>query len=643
MRAGGQITVFLSLILLCVLGLICGLLESARITGARYYLQIAAGSSMDSVMSQYHRPLWDQYRILGLAYTETGAVEKEFMRFLECYAETSNWYPMEPEKVEMQRALHFTDGNGRCLEEEILDYMKYGIWTQGLSPDIAEEIETAVTEAHSVNTVSKELEQQTRAAWEVEKVLSGLEKRLEEQKEYYEAAAYALEQGSGSDFRKAAENLLDCLDSVPGLVQEYEKKADALGRRIEEVKGSYEEKQGDISTSVQRAMDEEFKKYDTYTSEDGERRREVERLAELAEQQQDLVRETMEKAAEAEEIIQNWEPEEESGGLDEDALWEPVRRYFAGYRVLELPCSAGGQDQKSEELLNRLRKGTESGLLQMVLPEGREVSEASLPLSGLPSHERSQEDGNGSDGLPQGVTGLSDKVLYTEYCGSFFGNFCTVQEETFQYGLEYLLYGESVDSTNLRESVKRLLAVREGLNFIAILTDPQKRSEAETLAAAIVGGSGFLPLVGITAFFIMGVWALGESLADVKGLLAGGKIPIWKDADSWTLSLSGLLDLAASGTVPAANTEKGIDYEEYLKIFLMTAPIETTDYRIMDLIQHKLSAEDPEFRMKRCAYQVDMKVEVCGKHIFTALGLWKNALGALKNRYTYGTEIRKAY
>ena len=45
----GEISVFLSLILVCILSLILGLVESARLTGARLYLEIAAGSSVDSV------------------------------------------------------------------------------------------------------------------------------------------------------------------------------------------------------------------------------------------------------------------------------------------------------------------------------------------------------------------------------------------------------------------------------------------------------------------------------------------------------------------------------------------------------------------------------------------------------------------
>ena len=65
-------TVFLTMILVSIMTLLLVVVESARETGARLYLRMAADSSMDSVMAQYHRGLWENYRILGL---ETG--EKE--------------------------------------------------------------------------------------------------------------------------------------------------------------------------------------------------------------------------------------------------------------------------------------------------------------------------------------------------------------------------------------------------------------------------------------------------------------------------------------------------------------------------------------------------------------------------------------
>ena len=66
MRHRGEVTVFLTMILVSIMTLLLVVVESARETGARLYLRMAADSSMDSVMAQYHRGLWENYRILGL-------------------------------------------------------------------------------------------------------------------------------------------------------------------------------------------------------------------------------------------------------------------------------------------------------------------------------------------------------------------------------------------------------------------------------------------------------------------------------------------------------------------------------------------------------------------------------------------------
>ena len=73
MRHRGEVTVFLTMILVSIMTLLLVVVESARETGARLYLRMAADSSMDSAMAQSHRGLWENYRILGL---ETGDVYK---------------------------------------------------------------------------------------------------------------------------------------------------------------------------------------------------------------------------------------------------------------------------------------------------------------------------------------------------------------------------------------------------------------------------------------------------------------------------------------------------------------------------------------------------------------------------------------
>ena len=101
----GEITVFLSLITVCCLSLFLGLLESARTTGARLYLEMAANSAMSSVMSQYNRNLWDMYHLLFLEAESEDAVKESFETFLSFYIEQEN--------------LRFglEDGHPRTLEE----------------------------------------------------------------------------------------------------------------------------------------------------------------------------------------------------------------------------------------------------------------------------------------------------------------------------------------------------------------------------------------------------------------------------------------------------------------------------------------------------------------------------------------------
>ena len=55
MRYRGEVTVFLTMILISIMSFLLVTVESVRDTGARLYLRMAVDSSMDSVMAQYHR------------------------------------------------------------------------------------------------------------------------------------------------------------------------------------------------------------------------------------------------------------------------------------------------------------------------------------------------------------------------------------------------------------------------------------------------------------------------------------------------------------------------------------------------------------------------------------------------------------
>ena len=98
MKYRGEITVFLSLTIICVLSLILGLVESARTAGARLYLRMASDSAVSSVMSYYNRNLWDRYQLLFLEYESEAAIKGTFGRYLDFLSGTGKYVPGETGK-----------------------------------------------------------------------------------------------------------------------------------------------------------------------------------------------------------------------------------------------------------------------------------------------------------------------------------------------------------------------------------------------------------------------------------------------------------------------------------------------------------------------------------------------------------------
>ncbi len=635
LRWRGQISVFLSLILICVCGLLCGLLESARTAGARCYLQMAAHSAMDSLFSQYHRGLWEQYRIFGLEHIEEEDAAEEFERFLQPYLEQKDWYPFAQDGCYVTARQVLTDDNGEHLEKEIMDYMKYGIWTKEWTGDSAGDALKTLTEAGQVSELTRSMEIQTKEAWKLEKTLEDLGRCLNAQRELRDQAAGALASEDGYGFCREGDRLIRELEKIPGLVEKYEKQADAFGKELEAIKSSYGEKAPDLSDAMREAFQKELAEYEAYTDKDGERRRQIAGLQEQAGDRIGLVEAVQQEAEEVEEYIASWEPEDEEDELDTAALWAPVQSHFAGYQLLTIPFEAGVKDKEKEGLLKRLRGMAEQGFLSLMIPAGKEVSGGTLNPAGYPSHRIAYTE----TGL-----GLLEKAITAEYCQVFFNHFCDTGGKETAYEMEYLLAGQDTDRENLAQTLEMLLAVREGMNLIHILGDSEKREQARTLAASVVGATGVLPLVTITAFLIMGVWAFGEAVADIRTLLNGGRIPLLNSREDWCLSLEGLLRFAAGEELEGTKSQpSGLDYKQYLTLFLLPCPGTQLLYRMMDVMEMNLSRKQAGFMLSDLAYRVDMRAELCGKHVYFSLGLLKSLTGGGDVTYPMAAEVSRAY
>lgn len=656
MRVKGQVTVFLSLIIMCVFTLICGLLESARTAGARWYMQMAVSSSLDSVFGQYHRPLWDAYRLLYAEYETKEELAADFETYLTPYLETENWYPMALETVQVTELLTATDDNGSYLEKEILDYMKYGIWDLDFDATTADGLWNDVREAQAVKEVAEHYRGHAKEALRLEKALEAISGSLAKQEQWKREGLSELRAYDGPGFRRKAERLIQELKRMPGLVETYRKQADALARSLEQSRNEFHGRQREMGSSVQSLLEAEILQYESYVAQEGQRRQEIESLTEKSREQIRFVEAVIEQAREVERLIDEWDYGEE--GDDEPdlaALWQPVIRKFGQFSVPSLSFRHGVKDKEKEGWLSQVIQMCGAGLLGFVMPEGKAVSEGSVDMTEAPSMTEAWSKGARTSPLP-------DRLIVNEYCGKFFRNFLsdtssspentgrankaaepTGRSAGAAYEVEYLIGGKMLDEENLSSTVARLLAVREGLNLIHILSDGQKREEARNLAILITGAAGLTPLVLLTAFFVMSVWALGEAVMDIRGLLDGRKVVLLKGREDWTLDLDGLLSMGRQREVQSGGGERGLGYLSWLKILLLMGDVVQQEYRMMDLMQMNIRMEQDGFRMRRGVYQVKINSRICGKHVFFSLGFVDKVSGGQPHTYQNEVEAERVY
>lgn len=646
--ADGQITVFFSLIMMCMFAFFCVLLESARTAGARWYLQTAASSAMDSVFSQYHRKLWDTYRVLFAEYDTPEDVTDAFGGFILPYLEMENGYPIQYTGAQAEEIIRATEGQGVYFEKEVLDYMKFGIWHMDFDADTVQGLWNSAKEAASVKNMAESYRGHAREALKLEKSLEAISENLEEQQKLKNSGMSALNSYDGSDFRRAAEKMIRKLEQIPGLVRSYRRKADDLAKGMEISRAKYEKESGDCGEEIQGLLEEEIQQYESYVNADGERRQEIEALEPWSKQMIVELNHLIEESYEVEEIIDEWEDDEEEGGEgpDLDALWSPVEHGFGSLSIQKLSFVHGVKDKEKEGWLEQVSSMYQDGFLKLVVPEGKEISNRASELEEVPSHR---------DMKPETVRTVNflDHLLIDEYCGMHFKNFLEEEEQqeagqqetetVLAYEMEYFLGGKESDRENLSDAVHRLLAVREGMNLVHILTDPQKRAEARGLAMTITGVGALTPLLMITTFFVMSVWALGESLMDVRGLLAGKKIPLLKAKTDWQLELEQLLSMGKEHVVGTGECDTGLSYLSWLKILLFMSNIVLQEFRMMDLIQMNLRQGQDSFRMRRCVYQIRIQGDFYGKHVFFSPGFVGNLTGGSDLVYPMTVTAERRY
>ena len=177
---------------------------------------------------------------------------------------------------------------------------------------------------------------------------------------------------------------------------------------------------------------------------------------------------------------------------------------------------------------------------------------------------------------------IYENYMISQYAADHFQNHISAEKTGFfKNEVEYILYGNMSDKANYRRAYAAIFSVREVMNAAYVFTDAGKKNEALLMAEALTPG----PWAKLTQYIILAAWSAVETLNDMKNLEAGNGVPITKNDDTWSVTLSSLLeDSSGSGYIKISGNSI-MTYENYLKLLLMTEKEDVKLLRIMDLIQ----------------------------------------------------------
>ena len=270
---------------------------------------------------------------------------------------------------------------------------------------------------------------------------------------------------------------------------------------------------------------------------------------------------------------------------------------------------------KASNPLKMIKKLARKSLLELVCP-GMDVSDKKVSGKELCS-KRSKN--KGTMKLDGGYSGLTSDLLFREYLLDHFPNYLSKEKEgKLDYQIEYLVGGKKSDKENLIWVVRRLLLLREGMNYLYCAHDGEMNAAAESLAALLTGWTGLPVLVTAMKHALLLGWAYGESLMDVRILLGGGKVPLAKTPESWVVTLDNLGRLDALLKNGGDSHKEGNSYFDYLRILLNLQSVSDQTKRSLDMVELNLQsiAGLSNFRVDHCIVGIREKTEWTIRPIF---------------------------
>lgn len=663
-----SITVFLSLSFVLIAALILTITESARTIAQKYYMQTALNSAMESLFSEFHRPLWENYRIYALEFRDDDLLKEELQSFIKPYSDARNLFPAKIEKDGFSFTGRGLLSESHYFEEEILEYMPallakdciefLGEKKNGTDiPSILEEASKKEKEADSIQRLQEKYALNHYDVEYLEDCINNIDRFCKKTETLKHYALYSLQAHDASLFFSYSSSLKATLNSLKNTVNSYDARAELLKSKVEALWNDFSTEKENLEEDGIAAIETQLKSYDNYLDDGGRVRQKIdgfpaqcENLDFAIEGIEENVRRFQEYIEEERERRRKRKKEEED--YDEDnGLQAEIDNFYndtiSTWQALTMPVYGEAVTQinkKNKRILESIHDIGKKKLLELLLPSGKECPSTEESFSSALFSTESA-----ANPIQVGLLG--------EYSLRFFHSYHKEESaHTTPYSnakgleVEYLLHGKKSDYENLSAQVTSLLAFRESMNFIHIMSDPEKLEAVEEFVTSFLAITANPVVIAVFSAFVIGIWAFAQSLLDLKELLNDERVPLMHSLESWSLSLNHLLDFLSylSGEeIPRENI--GLSYEDYLRISLFTKGLlsqakinDSMLYCMEKDIQTSIRDKEPSFRMDKCLYYLSTDAEIFSRHSLYHKGFLE-MIGVNTGEERYQTVLHSDY
>lgn len=663
-RIEGQITVFASLVIVLVISVVCAAIQSVSVSVAKTNANVACNLSVESVFAQYSRPLLDEFDVLF--FKKSDSLQYHLKSYIEKNTNCNTGFTSEKlQSVEINEICMATDNGGNAIRQEVLDYMKYGMFSEAVQMlmNSEEELKKAEKTKEIVDSIA-ECENGTS---EIDSIILQLVTAIEgvaSNENGFEIKDNSPVLAAESFVKKACvgtvspENVFVSDDRIYGLLSsEYVNYLDLLTNmklnaenfRLSLFSDNYNEFKSVLEDTIgctQKAI-EIAEQYDGATKKLSDTAQEIQGKVEsnrilLGDEQTDDFLQDLKEFQNSNEnkaqsmcdvnsilsalktnlgILNNTKQifDSMNSQLNKENAEQEITKIESCVDAISKLDNSKLQFDYSEVRFDSASKGLsgvkkiiktfKEGIMGLVVEDTSKISQKTISYNDLASSQQ-----NGSYEYWKNMTGeAKDNALYNEYLflkfksytDSFDSEGKVVETKALlEYSVEYILFGKNSDEENLKSAIIQLTFIRQGVNMAHIFTDSEKKNQSLALAASLLGFTGIHAVIKAGQYLIMTAWAYGEAIMDVRKLCAGKKVEMVKNRNNWQLSLENLLAMNFASDRP--DSEKGFTYEEYLRMLFFREEPGEKYFRTMDAMELRMiELGYNDFRMKDYVYSLN--------------------------------------